>query len=112
MLGEETTMGGIIMTSRYSITVESPMGLRAGVLELSRAQEEVTGTLSLLGFTQPVRGEVTDPGQLRLTHQLRTAVSQMDCQSLLTLSQDGISGMMYTPQGGMPLHGILSSGEA
>lgn len=99
------------MTSRYNVTVESPLGLREGTLTLTISQGEVTGTLSLLGFCQPVQGIETGQGRLILTHSLRTAVSNLACKSALTISQETLSGTMGTPQWSVPVRGVLEHTE-
>lgn len=100
------------MTTCYAVTLHSPMGPRQGRLELTIDGCSVTGTLTLLGVSQPVHGEMTDETHALLTHHLRTAVSDMDCRSALALTQDTLGGTLQTGKQTMRWSGRLESQTA
>lgn len=75
----------------YQITLESPLGQRSGQLTLRGGNGLVAGTLSLLGFENPVEGTQEGP-LLRLHHPLRTRVSRLDCETVLRTAEGALEG--------------------
>lgn len=98
------------MTSQFHITLQSPMGPREGHLRLKVSERGVTGTLALLGFEQPVEGEMRSDGRIRLSHCLQTAVSNMTCETVLHVMQDGsLHGSLHTGKERMRISGERES---
>ena len=95
----------------YEITLESQLGPRKGTLLLNVIGKEVTGTLSLLGFDNPVCGQWISGRHLRLLHHLRTRMSDIPCESTLELIQGNLTGTANTSKGKMPWHGRKLDGN-
>ena len=79
------------MEHRYDIVLDGHMGERFGTLVWSEADGIVSGVFSLFGFDDPVRGR-RDGQRLELKHILRTAVSTLDCATVLKLDHDELAG--------------------
>ncbi|WP_295858106.1 hypothetical protein [uncultured Oscillibacter sp.] len=94
---------------QYDFILESPMGTKNGTLRMRFQRGAVTGTLSLLGFDNEVAGALSGPGEIRLTHPLRSAVSTFQCESVLSLTGDGLSGRVCTDWGCWLCRGTLTA---
>lgn len=81
------------------IILESPLGARSGQLCLEVQNGRVSGTLSLLGYENPVSGRQREDGRLVLDHDLRTAVSVFPCQSILEWNGSTLTGTTRTQRG-------------
>lgn len=79
------------MAEVYDIVLESPLGERAGRLCWTEQNGAVEGTLSLLGFDNPVTGR-REGQTLELTHPLRTALSTLRCETRAELLEERLSG--------------------
>ena len=92
------------MVQKYDVVLDSPLGQRFGTLLCEERGGRVQGTLSLLGFDNPVsgqcRGEI-----LEFTHKLRTAVGILNCRTLIQLHGDELSGSVTSARCCMELHG-------
>ncbi len=94
------------METRYRMTLESQLGPRTGLLRLEDAGGRISGVLSLLGFDNTVSGRL-DAHRMRLTHGLRTAVSVLNCESILDLDGSILTGTLRTEGYEMRWHGEL-----
>ena len=78
------------MTARYHIVVDSPLGERRGELTLNETAEGIAGSLSLLGWENPLTGTRKGDG-LRLEHRLHTLVSDLSCTTTLRPVPGGLT---------------------
>lgn len=92
------------MTARYRIIVDSPLGERPGELTLSESPEGISGTLSLLGWDNPVAG-AREGDALRLEHRLHTLVSDLRCVTTLCPASGGLTGTVQAGRVRMALRG-------
>lgn len=90
---------------RYSVILESQLGPRTGTLRLEDIDGALNGTLTLLGYENPVSGEWVGEHSLRLSHHLRTQVSELSCVSVFELEGDRITGTLINGQNIMKWHG-------
>lgn len=95
----------------YKIVLESQLGPREGRFQFVEQEGRITGTLTLLGFQNPISGERTETGSLRLFHYLRTAVSELVCASELELAGKQLTGTLRSGQNVMRWHGEKISNE-
>ena len=79
------------MAEQYDILLESPLGERGGTLRWTEQNGTVEGTLTLLGFENPVTGQ-REGQTLTLTHPLRTALSTLRCETRAELLGDALTG--------------------
>ncbi len=93
------------MTESFSIVLDSQLGPRTGILSLEYHQQEVTGSLSILGFENPVTGEWLGRDRLRLSHSIRTRMNEFPCQSLLEVHQDRVTGTIWMDETRMRCYG-------
>ena len=92
--------------AEYRITLQSPLGERQGTLSLYRQGESFTGTISLLGSSNPFTG-TRQGGTLCLTHPLRTQVSTLECETTLQIKGDTLTGTIHVGCVHIPLCGEL-----
>lgn len=90
----------------YRIILESQLGPRAGTLQLEEGNEgAVAGSITLLGVENAALGEWIGAHSLRLSHHLRTQVSDLDCVSIFELDDGKISGTLHSDKSTMLWHG-------
>ena len=99
------------MAQRYDIILSSQLGERYGSLLLEEDAGRVTGTISLLGFDNPASGKRSGQ-RLELVHELRTAVSTLQCRTELALCGGRLHGMVSSGHGVMELRGEKAAGAA
>lgn len=92
------------MTARYHIIIDSPLGERPGELTLSESPEGVSGTMTLLGWDNPVAG-AREGDLLRLEHRLHTLVSDLRCVTTLRPAPGGLAGTVQAGRVCMALRG-------
>lgn len=95
------------MTERYNVTLHSPMGPRKGMLFLTLSGNLVTGSLTLLGYDNPVCGAKAADGVLRLTHLLRSDMRDLDCESEFHFMGDSLTGTARLAHEAMSWTGTL-----
>ena len=78
----------------YRLVLKSQLGPREGLLRVDVQQDAVTGSLTLLGYENPVSGVRIGEHTLRLFHHLRTAVNDLSCVSVFEVQGDRISGTL------------------
>lgn len=95
------------MTEHYDILLESPLGERSGTLRFTERNGAVEGTLTLLGFENPVTGR-REGQTLTLTHPLRTVLSTLRCETRAELRGDSLSGTVSFRRSHFRLRGTKS----
>lgn len=90
---------------KYRLILESQLGPREGILQLTEDKGKAEGTLTLLGYENPVSGEWLSEDTLRLSHSLHTQVSDLICVSLLRIDNDKIVGTLKNETNVMKWHG-------
>jgi len=98
------------MSERYRVVLEGQLGPRTGTLELDEQGGRITGTLSILGFDNPVSGERVGEGRLCLRHDLRTEWTRFPCESLLEVEEGRLSGAASGAGARMLWHGETEEG--
>lgn len=89
---------------RYDVVLEGQLGLRFGTLEWEETGSDVSGFLFLLDVKNPIRG-TREGEKLTFTHQLRTAVSTLDCKMELEVRGEELSGVVISQGSCMQLSG-------
>lgn len=96
----------------YRLVLESQLGPREGMLRLEAGGEgAVTGSITLLGVENAACGVWIGGHTLRLSHHLRTRVSDLECISEFRLEGDKISGTLQNDQNTMRWHGESVTAE-
>lgn len=90
----------------YRIVLESQLGPRDGLLRLKEEKAgTVTGSITLLGVENAALGQWIGEHSLRLSHHLRTQVSDLECVSVFEMDGDRISGTLQNDKTTMRWHG-------
>ena len=93
-----------MMQYNYDITLDAPLGKKCGLLVLNAIAGDCRGVLSLMSFSNPVRGTVHADGACTLMGRMRalmrnlpfTAEGRIDLESLeLTLHWGGRSYALH-----------------
>ena len=90
---------------QYKIVLESQLGPREGILRLEDRNELLKGTITLLGYENPVSGEWTGEHSIRLSHHLHTQISDLSCVSRLEIHGDTITGTLQNDRNMMKWRG-------
>ncbi|MCD8342423.1 MAG: hypothetical protein LUC87_09810 [Clostridiales bacterium] len=92
------------MRYQYRVQVKMPTGVRKGTMELELGGPKLTGSLTILGRTEPVEGILNRDGSCTLRGRLRamtrevvfSAVGRVDCQGLTLTVTSGRSTFQVT----------------
>lgn len=98
------------MTTRYRIVLDSPLGERRGTLTLMEDGGRASGTLSMLGFDNPVTG-VRQGDKLQLQYHLRTLISNLFCTTELSPADGTFCGTAQAGNIRVKLRGTAVSEE-
>lgn len=96
---------------QYNIVLESQLGPREGTLQLEEQNGVLTGTITLLGYENPVSGERTGEHSIRLSHHLHTQISDLSCVSVFEMDGDTIIGTLQNDRNVMRWHGEKESSK-
>ncbi len=89
----------------YKIVLESQIGLREGTLALEDQNGFLKGTITLLGYENPVSGEWIGEHSIRLSHHLHTQISDLSCVSIFEMEGNEITGTLHNELNVMKWHG-------
>ena len=95
---------------QYRIVLESQLGPRKGILQLEDQNGILKGTITLLGYENPVSGEWTGEHSIRLSHHLYTQISAFSCVSVFEMDGDTITGTLQNGRNVMKWHGERETG--
>lgn len=90
---------------QYKIVLESQLGPREGILRLEDRNGLLKGTITLLGYENPVSGEWTGEHSIRLSHLLHTQISNLSCVSIFEIEGGTITGILQNDWNVMKWHG-------
>lgn len=96
----------------FSIVLESQLGQREGLLRIAYIADDISGMLNLLGQENPLTGTQQGTERLLLYHHLKTAISDLECRTVLRREENRIIGKIFTKYGSMELRGTRLSAEA
>lgn len=90
---------------QYKVVLESQLGPRKGLICLEEQDGVITGVITLLGYENPVSGKRIGEHSIRLSHHLRTQVSDLSCVSIFEMDGDTITGTLKNDRNVMKWHG-------
>lgn len=96
------------MTHTYDVVLDGQLGQRFGQLRWKENGSSVEGMFFLLGVQNPIRGR-REGNTLVLTHELKTAVSTLSCQTRAELSGSSLTGIVVTNPGSFRFHGTKTA---
>ena len=96
------------MTQTYDVVLDGQLGQRFGQLRWKENGSSVEGMFFLLGVQNPIRGR-REGNTLVLTHELKTAVSTLSCQTRAELSGSSLTGIVVTKPGSFRFHGTKTA---
>ena len=96
------------MTHTYDVVLDGQLGQRFGQLRWKENGSSVEGMFFLLGVQNPIRGR-REGNTLVLTHELKTAVSTLSCQTRAELSGSSLTGIVVTKPGSFRFHGTQTA---
>ena len=96
------------MTHTYDVVLDGQLGQRFGQLRWKENGSSVEGMFFLLGVQNPIR-ERREGNTLVLTHELKTAVSTLSCQTRAELSGSSLTGIVVIKTGSFRFHGTKTA---
>ena len=95
------------MTEQYQVTIQGQLGPRKGVLTLNYQENNITGSLDLVGYVNMVQGVQAVDGTIHLFHPIKTVVSTIPCETVLQLNAGGLRGTSISKSARMRWEGTL-----
>ena len=95
------------MTEQYQVTIQGQLGPRKGVLTLNYQENNITGSLDLVGYVNTIQGVRAADGTLHLFHPIQTAVSTIPCETVLNLRAGSLQGTSTSKSARMQWDGTL-----
>lgn len=90
----------------YAITLDTPLGIRNGTLELEIFGTKINGYLSIFRSRESVAGELAGDGACRLSGKFVTLMSEFFYEATGHISRDNIALTLRSGQSVFPLEGI------
>ena len=90
---------------QYKMVLESQLGPREGTLRLEEDNGLLKGTITLLGYENPVSGEWIGEHSIRLFHHLQTKITNLSCVSIFEIEGGTITGILQNDWNVMKWHG-------
>jgi len=90
---------------QYKLVLESQLGPREGMLQLEDQNGILKGTITLLGYDNPVFGKWNGEHSIRLFHHLHTRISDLSCVSVFEMEGNAITGTLQNSWNVMKWHG-------
>lgn len=90
----------------YVITLDTPLGIRKGTLELEILETKIDGYLSIFGNRESVAGELTDDGACRLNGKFVTLMREFFYEATGYITCDNIALTLRSGQSVFPLNGV------
>lgn len=90
----------------YEITIDSPLGPKAGTLTVEYTENQVSGVLSALGHDNPFSGERTGETSIRIRGELCTAFNTLPCEAVLDFGREQVAGTARAGGVTLPIHGV------
>ncbi len=80
----------------YEVVMQTPLGLKRGVMWLGIDCREVHGYLNILGNTQPCHGEIDETGLCRLFGRIVTFTRSIDYSAFGMADEAGLDITLYS----------------
>lgn len=96
---------------QYKIVLESQLGPREGMLQLEERDGALEGTITLLGYENPVSGQWIGEHSIRLSHGLHTQISDLSCISIFEMDGNTIVGTLQNDRNTMKWRGEKETGQ-
>ncbi len=96
---------------QYKLVLDSQLGPREGTMQLEDQNGSLKGTITLLGYENPVSGEWIGEHTIRLFHHLRTHVRELSCVSIFEMNGNAITGTLKNGWNVMKWHGEKVDGK-
>lgn len=90
----------------YAITLDTPLGIRNGTLELEILGTKIDGYLSIFRSREFVIGELADDGTCRLSGKFTTLMREFFYEATGHISRDNIALTLRSRQSVFPLKGV------
>lgn len=91
---------------KYNIAMQTPVGLRRGVINLCKVENQVSGTIDLLGHSKPFEGYVDDEGNCRITGCIITLMNTIQFRAEGIVKPSRIDLKMYCEKNIFRLSGV------
>ncbi|MGN0504988.1 MAG: hypothetical protein ACI4FZ_00390 [Lachnospiraceae bacterium] len=76
--------------AKYNIEMKTPVGMRYGTMNFCSSENQVSGTLHLLGHSEPFNGAVDNEGNCTIRGRLITLMRTIDYIAVGKVSQKAI----------------------
>ncbi len=94
---------------RYDITLDSPLGLKPGTMTLTYTDDQVSGTLSVLGHDNPFSGERCGADQIAVHGSVRTLFGALPSEVTLRFEGGTVIGTARVSGQTIPMAGVKSA---
>lgn len=94
-----------MMQYTYEVTLDAPLGKKRGLLVLNAIAGDCRGVLSLMSFSNPVRGSVDADGACTLMGRMRTLMRNLPFTAEGRIDLNGLELTLHWGGRSYALHG-------
>ena len=96
-----------MMEYTYEVTLDAPLGKKRGLLVLNAIAGDCRGMLSLMSFSNPVRGSVDADGACTLMGRMRTLMRNLPFTAEGRIDLNGLELTLHCGGRSYALHGSI-----
>ena len=96
-----------MMEYTYEVTLDAPLGKKRGILVLNAIAGDCRGVLSLMSYSNPVRGSVDAGGACMLMGRMRTLMRNLPITAEGRIDPESLELTLYLGGQSYALHGSI-----
>ena len=94
---------------KYSVILETFLGIKKGELKISQNQSNITGYLSILNHCLPIKGKIDTDGRCNFTGSYITLLRKVNFQAVGSVSENYVDFILSDPKNTFRLAGIAKN---
>jgi hypothetical protein len=84
-----------MITGKYEINLQSPLGPRKGILSLYEEAQSVTGSLTMFNNHVPIKEGSAQENAVRFCGEIVTQIGRISYMAEARVEEDSLTGVMY-----------------
>ena len=96
-------------TQKYSVALETYLGIKKGELKVSRKKSTITGYLSILNHCLPISGDITPEGRCNFIGSYETLLRKVNFQAIGSITDEYADFVLLDSRNSFRLAGVAQS---